>query len=938
MAVLCPYCQQSMSVKSARAGRFTPKCGRCGRAFLLTISAGQGPVLSFTTAPMPGEESKGSFDPNVTAPTAAEVHVTAASKSSPGAGPAALGETQAPGTAGSDNPDFSLSPSLPDQTLAMRPASPSAAQRATDTTERDVSTAEHPAGEDDQQIPEVLGNYQVLKELGRGGMGAVYLARQASLNRLVALKVMNSRWASDPAFLVRFTREAYAAAQLVHHNVVQVYDIGADKGINYFSMEFVEGQSLGVLLKTRGPLGAAEAAGYALQAARGLKFAHDRGMVHRDIKPDNLMLNNQGIIKVADLGLVRTPGMEEQRQAAPAQDAAQRAFAAALAPWLASKGGQSGASLASLSGVTQAGQAMGTPTYMAPEQCRDATTIDHRADIYSLGCSLYVMVTGRPPFHGETALEIMTRHATEPVVPPDLVVKDLPRGLSDIILKMLAKKPEDRYADAGELIKALEQFLGMQGAGPMTATEEELAALERGVQAFRSSATVKVRQLALLGFFGGCAVLLLLFLVFRWWRLGAACAGTGVLTAAAYFVVQGVSERTHLFQKVRAFVLGARWIDYLQWSGGLLSLLVVWWLVGLLWVWLAVALLGSAIAVCLHYLLDSKIAGERARALDTVEGMLKRLRLRGVSEEALQEFGCQYSGEHWEEFFEALFGYEAKLAARARWGRGPRGPRPRFAAWRDPVVRWLERAQRARQEARQRKHLQAVEEKHLQAQGVSAGVAREQAQHIALAMVQKAAEIKKEAAPEALPVNQETPAEAPKSKSPPPPRVNVRSLFQVAEEPTKSTQRQRGRVLTGQLEGLFAGSLRFVLGALLLVGCLWWLHWRGLLPEAENVERLFNVGQLWEEAQAAEPLALPMIPAAVMKPLCSLSAGVMGLLLMLSAIWQSWKIGLLQYLALAVALAGPLFIPELGPLSPALASLAIGAGLSLLGFVFGRDT
>src|SRR5262249_12383371 len=138
-----------------------------------------------------------------------------------------------------------------------------------------------------------------------------YLARQVSLDRNVALKVMNPQWARNPTFMARFTREAYAAAQLVHHNVVQVYDIGEDRGISYFSMEYVEGQSLQDLLKKEGKLDPGVPSGSVLRAARGLKFAHDRGMIHRDIKPDNLLLNPEGVVKVADLGLARPPGPVE---------------------------------------------------------------------------------------------------------------------------------------------------------------------------------------------------------------------------------------------------------------------------------------------------------------------------------------------------------------------------------------------------------------------------------------------------------------------------------------------------------------------------------------------------------------------------------------------------------------------------------------------------
>jgi serine/threonine protein kinase len=141
-------------------------------------------------------------------------------------------------------------------------------------------------------------------------MGAVYLARQSSLNRDVALKVMATQWARDPTFLARFTREAYAAAQLVHHNIVQIYDFGAEKDVNYFSMEYVEGQTLAELIQTEGVVPPEVAVSHILQACRGLKVAHDHGMIHRDIKPENLMLNRYGIVKLADLGLVKVAGGE----------------------------------------------------------------------------------------------------------------------------------------------------------------------------------------------------------------------------------------------------------------------------------------------------------------------------------------------------------------------------------------------------------------------------------------------------------------------------------------------------------------------------------------------------------------------------------------------------------------------------------------------------
>ena len=257
-----------------------------------------------------------------------------------------------------------------------------------------------------------------------------------SLDRNVAVKVMRPEWAKDPIFVARFTREAFAAAQLVHHNVVQIHDIGAERDTNFFSMEFVEGESLGDMVKRDGNLDAEVAVGYILQAARGLAVAHEQGMVHRDIKPDNLMLNRHGIVKVADLGIVKTPGAAEADRPAEERSAPRKINPSAPTQ------------------VTMAGIAMGTPAYMAPEQARDAAKVDARADIYSLGCTLYVLVTGRPPFEGKTAVEVITKHASQPIVPPEVIVKRVPKALSEIILKMVAKRaggslPNDAGIDQG---------------------------------------------------------------------------------------------------------------------------------------------------------------------------------------------------------------------------------------------------------------------------------------------------------------------------------------------------------------------------------------------------------------------------------------------------------------------------------------------------------
>lgn len=929
MAVVCPHCNHSLKLKDARAGKFKPKCSRCGRAFLLTVSGGA--ELKFTTSFLPGEGDPSrpptAFNPEETAPSVADASAPERS--------AALEATVAPAAGRVEDADFSVAASavkvesVPDDaTMALAQTSPPPEQVNLEATEAEPSAAPPPRakkkkGDDEDAIPDVLGGYQIVKELGRGGMGAVYLARQVSLDRPVALKVMNSRWASNPSFLVRFTREAYAAAQLVHHNVVQVYDIGSDKGVNYFSMELVEGSSLGDLVKQEGRLAPEVAAGYILQAARGLKFAHDRGMIHRDIKPDNLMINTQGVVKVADLGLVRTPGLDEKADVAPMDTPA------ANAP----------RSLSSMTGVTLAGQAMGTPSYMSPEQARDATAVDHRADIYSLGCTLFVMVTGRPVYGGTTAMEVMTKHASEPIPRAEAVVKDVPRALGDIVTKMLAKKPDDRYQSMDEVVKAMEDYLGIHGS-KAAATEQHLRTLEEGVKELNASPLLAIRSLALTGFFAGCAALAALFLFILWWRVASFFFALGAFTALSYFVVHGTGQRTYLFRRARDLLFTTSWLDLIKLAVGVLLLALVLFLLGLLWVWLLAAFLGVGLALGVYYGLDKRIAAQRAQPLEKVERMLKTLRLRGLSEEALQEFVSQYAGERWEELFEALFGYEAKIAARAKLvGRSL----PKFAAWRDPLVRWIDATQKARQEAREREHLQKVEQKGLEAQGVSAGEARARAEQMAEAMVQKAAELK-EAAPAALTEPTVAPQQGTRidvedrPKKAPPQRVMVQDLFQVADAPRPASRpaMRMGPLLAAP----FGGGPRFLIGSVLLVISLGWMYANNLLPSSTNFDAKETYTAIWTRMKETKPLAVPGVPEVVLKALCGVGALAAGFVLVVSSLWYSWRMGVLQYLAAAVFLAGPVsgYLPEVGPLSSLEVSLMAGAAISLVGFLFGRDT
>jgi serine/threonine-protein kinase len=272
---------------------------------------------------------------------------------------------------------------------------------------------------------ERIGHYRIVAELGRGGMGIVYKAHEESLNRFVAIKVLGEHLIEDPSHVERFLREAQSAASLNHPNIVQIYAVSEEEGQHYFVMEYVSGQSLQQILRTSGPLRPVQVARIAIQTAAGLQAAHERGIVHRDIKPANLLIDDRGLVKIADFGLALMGG--------------------------------------AVSRLTATGMFMGTPGYLSPEQCLDQG-VDHRTDIYSLGVTLFEALSGNAPFTADSPLALL-RQIVE-VEPPDLgeLKPEVDVELRDIVASMMVKDRDSRLASCSELVAKLGSFLDSKGA------------------------------------------------------------------------------------------------------------------------------------------------------------------------------------------------------------------------------------------------------------------------------------------------------------------------------------------------------------------------------------------------------------------------------------------------------------------------------------------
>jgi putative intracellular protease/amidase len=370
----------------------------------------------------------------------------------------------------------------------------------------------------DPKVPVELANhsrYRIVRALGAGGMGMVFQAEHRLMERPVALKVINPDLLSDPLAVERFRREVKAAARLTHPNIVTAHDAEQAGKLHFLVMEYVEGVSLAAYAEKRRPLPVAHACHFVRQAAAGLQHAHDQGMVHRDIKPQNLMLTRKGQVKILDFGLARFvrerdfPDQPAQAQSMPG----------------------------SVSGLTSHDAVLGTPDYIAPEQASNARSADIRADIYSLGCTLYYLLAGQVPYPTGSSIEKLIAHVEDKPRPLSELRGDVPAEVVRVVERMMAKEPGQRYQTPAEVVAALTPFAriaprleeGVQGAdlvkAPAAGQAAGLAAADKAVQAIgklspggKPKTPVVSRRTALLA--GGGTALLVIGSLLAFGRFG----------------------------------------------------------------------------------------------------------------------------------------------------------------------------------------------------------------------------------------------------------------------------------------------------------------------------------------------------------------------------------------------------------------------------------
>jgi serine/threonine-protein kinase len=302
--------------------------------------------------------------------------------------------------------------------------------RAGVATSSQLKRLGNPADDSVTQSLKQIPGFQIMQKIGAGAMASVYKARQLSLDRIVAIKILPKQFSEDPEFVKRFYAEGRAAAKLNHNNIVQAIDVGEYSGYHYFVMEFVDGMTVYDELIKKKVYSEEEALHQIVQIARALEHSHAKGFIHRDVKPKNIMITRDGTAKLADMGLARKADDAEAAKA-------------------------------------EKGRAYGTPYYISPEQVRGVGDVDFRADIYSLGSTLYHMITGRVPFEGQSPSSIMQKHLKEPLVPPDHINKTISTGLAEVVERMMAKDRDQRYSTTTDLLVDLERV--KKGEAPLQA-------------------------------------------------------------------------------------------------------------------------------------------------------------------------------------------------------------------------------------------------------------------------------------------------------------------------------------------------------------------------------------------------------------------------------------------------------------------------------------
>lgn len=756
--------------------------------------------------------------------------------------------------------------------------------------------------------PRLLAGHVILKLLGHGPRGKTLLARPLSLAKPVVLKLISADRSRDAVFVERHLREALAASRLSSPHLARIVEIGRDGHSVYTAAEYVPGATLAEEMTRRGRVEPRLAASWILQAARGLADAHAQGIWHRDIKPENLRLDRDGLVVVDDLGLETTPSLaaaESRIDQKGRKGPAGRALTASR-----------DAEAPSAPEVERA--VVGTPTYMAPEQARDALVIDGRADIYSLGCVFYALVTGRPPYLKATASELIAGHQDEAMIPPREFVPNIPPAIADAIEAMTRKDPGERPPNMAAVVETLEDCLGL----PAGAAEAEYRAYR---EAIRDAAALMddapetlLHRRILLGAGGAWLGLLLLLVVLGAFRPAFVVAGFGALVVATLGATSKLLKPAGLLDSIRELLLGdgvRSWLFVAAAAIVALGLVVSWGLVGVL-IFLSVCV--AALIGAFYYYVERPRAAIFDEGASRVADALRQLRRAGFDERLARWTLAAEAGADWEPLFATVFG--ARALELQRLQNALDATILERLSWRGWAERLVSTLLDMRRDARLRRLFQGVEEARFEAEGLNLMTARRRSWRISKAIVIAAAEWRDE---------QLALQNAGASTSAAGPTLPQR-LREAVESPENILEHRESHPgpIRRRLEKLstliFGRTTRAAMGAAMLVGLAFWLHNHEIVTASQVSEAATEIGRAARQAaEDADPGRLQEIQVDIpversrffepinvsglpefLRSIPAANLGAAGLLLLLASLFPSRAVGLFAIVGAVVVLLG----------------------------------
>lgn len=562
----------------------------------------------------------------------------------------------------------------------------------------------------------VFSSYLLEKRVAADHDTVSYNARDRHMERDVLIKLLRPLAMQDPERLTRFAREGLSARWLDHPNIVDCHEVGEANGFQYHCYERVHGGSLQSIVEASGPLHLRTAVSYALQVARGLARAHEVGIVHRNIRPADLMASSQGNVKIVSWKYAKF-GRETQAESRQMSNDDRMIVNAAM------------------ENVTSIGSSLGDPEYISPEQARDASTVDSRTDQYALGCTLYYLLTGVPPYTGTSSLEIQSKHQYE-YKPIEKWIDDPPHTLTHALNKLLAKDPNERFESMDKVVAALENVMGIRhkreeeedenkvwGDGKMPKSAPDPASLSQEHRVFGKSQEAFYRApwrglraiVKPLCFLLPIVAMLAIFATGA--KIGPASTFQLALTPIGLLVfgflwnvvLDGLINKSPLFLYVRRAMLRQNPMGWVLTIAGVLVAIIFLYYLGLLIYWAIVAVLGLGIALVYQLALVVPLRMQRAESINEAREQIRTLRSLGFAEEGIQEGVFNACGKHWEEFFEALFDYDRMIEARHKFVSRRKGiKRKRYAAWRDRLIQSCKQIDEMRQLAGSKKTLSEV--------------------------------------------------------------------------------------------------------------------------------------------------------------------------------------------------------------------------------------